>query len=85
MKIKDALYPMRKFLRSACGQVLPMWEWYVFSCGRDLNLHSDGPILTTACGFSYIYDCPEKQFPLNHPERPVSELVYSRSDYDGRR
>ena len=76
---------MDEALRDACGQVLPMWEWYAFSCGGDLNLHSDGPALTTACGFSHIYDGPQKQFPLNHLEYPVSELVYSRSDYDGRR
>ena len=50
-----------------------------------MNLHSDGPTLTTACGFCHIYDGPKKQFPLNHLEHPVSELVYSRSDYDGRR
>lgn len=76
---------MDEALRDACGQVLPMWEWYAFSCGGDLNLHSDGPTLTTACGFCHIYDGPKKQFPLNHLEHPVSELVYSRSDYDGRR
>ena len=76
---------MDEALRDACGQVLPMWEWYAFSCEGDLNLHSDGPTLTTACGFSHIYDGPQKQFPLNHLEYPVSELVYSRSDYDGRR
>lgn len=76
---------MDEALRDACGQVLPLWEWYAFSCGRDLNLHSDGPVLTTACGFSHIYDGPQKLFPFNDLEHPVSKLVYSRSDYDGRR
>lgn len=36
---------MDEALRDACGQVLPMWEWYAFSCGGDLNLHSEGPII----------------------------------------
>ena len=70
-------------LRDACGQVLPMWEWYALSCKRDMPLHCDGPILTTACSFSHIYVGPKKLFPFNHLEHPVSELVYSRSDYDG--
>lgn len=74
---------MDEALRDACGQVLPMWEWYALSCGWDMNLHSDGPTLTTICGFSHIYDGPQKPFPLNHLEHPASELVYSRSDYDG--
>ena len=33
---------MDEALRDACGQVLPMWEWYAFSCGGDLNLTVTG-------------------------------------------
>ena len=74
---------MDEALRDACGRGLPMWEWCAFSCGRAANIHCDGPTLTTACSFNHIYMGPKKLFPFNHLEYPASELVYSRSNYDG--
>lgn len=74
---------MDEALRDTCGQVLPMWEWYVFLCGRVADFHCDGPALTTVCNFNHVYVGPKKLFPFNHLEHPASELVYSRSDYDG--
>ncbi|WP_287826913.1 hypothetical protein [Oscillibacter sp.] len=74
---------MDEALRDACGQVLPMWEWYALSYKRDMPFHCDGPALTTDCSFNHIYTGSKKLFPFNHLEHPVSEMVYSRSDYDG--
>lgn len=46
---------MDEALRDACGQVLPMWEWCVFLCGRVADFHCDGPALTTVCNFNHVY------------------------------
>lgn len=43
----------------------------------------DGPVLTPFCTFDSIFNGPKKLFPLSSVEHPVSEVVYSRSDYDG--
>lgn len=44
-----------------------------------------GPVLTPSCTFDSIFEGPKKLFPLSSVEHPVSEVAYSRSDYDGRK
>lgn len=72
-------------LRDACDLVLPLQEWYALKSGRRVEVPQDAPALTATCNFNQIFDGPKKQFPHNIAEHPVSELAYSRSDYDGRK
>lgn len=44
---------------------------------------SGKPILTTHCEFPHVFEQRKKRADLG--ERPESEVVYSRSDYDGHR
>lgn len=77
---------MDEALRDANGMVLPVREWWAV---REDRLESPsgraGVILVPACGFSHIFGGPQKKFPLSSLDHPVSELTYSRSDYDGRK
>lgn len=41
------------------------------------------PDLTAHCGFAHVFEQPKRK--LAFGERPESEVVYSRSDYDGRK
>lgn len=77
---------MDEAMRDATGNALPLREWYAVknqtipaSC-RDCEA-----ILAPTCSFGHIFDGPKKTIPLHSIERPVSEVVYSRSDYDGSR
>lgn len=45
----------------------------------------DGPVLTPFCTFDCIFEGPKMLFPLSLVEHPVSEVAYSRSDYDGQK
>ncbi len=72
-------------LRDACGMVLPLQEWYALTNGRKVEVPQNNPTLTTTCSFSKIFEGPKKRFPYSSLEHPVSELAYSRSDYDGRK
>ena len=72
-------------LRDAYGEPLSLWDWRAFSCGRSVEPLNEGIVLTTTCNFSYIYNGPKQEFPLSSCEHPVSELTYSRSDYNGHR
>lgn len=73
-------------LQDANGTALPIRDWWAVREGR-LDLPSDhaGVTLVLSCGFSHIFTGPQKKFPLSSPDHPVSELAYSRSDYDGRK
>lgn len=75
---------MDEALRDANGTVLPVREWWAVQEDR-LEPPSDraGVALVPACGFSHIFTGPQKKFPLSSLDHPVSELAYSRSDYDG--
>ena len=47
-------------------------------------LPQDTPVLTHICTFGSIFEGSKKLFPLSSVERPINEVAYSRSDYDGR-
>lgn len=70
-------------LRDACGQVLPLQKWYALTSGRKIAVPQDIPTLTAICRFSAIFKGPKKIFPCSNTEHPISELAYSRSDYNG--
>lgn len=75
---------MDEALRDASDAALPIREWWVVRENR-LEPPSDcaGAALVPTCGFSHIFTGPQKKFPLSSLNHPVSELAYSRSDYDG--
>lgn len=75
---------MDEALRDANGMVLPVREWWAVREGQ-LEVLSDhaGVALVPTCEFSHIFTGPQKKFPLSSLDHPVSELAYSRSDYDG--
>jgi len=77
---------MDEALRDANGAALPIRDWWAVREDR-LEPPSDSAdvALVPACGFSHIFTGPQKKFPLSSLEHPVSELAYSRSDYDGRK
>ena len=72
-------------LRDACDQVLPLQDWYALSSGRKVEMSQDSPALTAVCNFGHIFKGPQKLFPLSSTEHPVSEVAYSRPDFDGRK
>lgn len=74
---------MDEALRDVCDQVLPLTEWYALTNERTVKLPQNEPVLTTTCSFIDIFEGPKKRFPISSVEHPVSELAYSRSDYDG--
>lgn len=72
---------MRDFARDP----LPLAKWNatkedLFNVITNPNTAS----LVTECTFQHIYR-DTKSIPLSSSKHPVSEIVYSRSDYDGRR
>lgn len=72
-------------LRDALGEPLPLQEWYAVTSGRTGQVVLDGSVLTPICTFGSIFEGARKLFPLSCVEHPVSEVAYSRSDYDGRK
>ena len=64
--------------------MLPLREWYAVKNEllEDIG-ENHSAVLTADCNFSHIFCGPKKTLPFNSMERPVSELVYSRSDFDG--
>ena len=74
---------MDEALRDAVHTPLPLAEWDAVKRGR-LTASEKGRIcyLDTTCTFEEVFrhtDTP----PMQLPGQPVSEVVYSRSDYDG--
>lgn len=77
---------MDEALRDANGVVLPVREWWAVKENqlKPLSIPT-GVALMSVCGFSHIFTGPQKKIPLSSLDYPVSEVVYSRSDYDGRK
>lgn len=71
--------------RSITSQPLPFSQWHAAKENLD-NVIVDAldVSLKTQCTFPQIYK-QTKKIPLSSTPHPVSEIVYSRSDYDGRR
>lgn len=72
-------------LRDACDQVLPIQDWHALSSGRKIKVSQVNPALTTVCNFRHVFEEPKKIFPSSGVEHPISELAYSRSDFNGHR
>lgn len=70
-------------LRDAIGEPLPLRDWHAVSSERIGLFSLASPALVPVCAFEHIFSGPKKQFPLSSVEHPVSEVAYSRSDYDG--
>lgn len=72
-------------MRAIIGEPLPLREWYAVTSERVGLFSPEGVTLVPICAFEQIFNGPKKLFPLNSLEYPVSEVAYSRSDYDGRK
>lgn len=72
-------------VRDMSGKPLPFTEWDAAKNGRLPVLDNKRfTVLKTKCDFSHVYE-QTKKIPLSSTEHPVSEVVYSRSDYDGQK
>jgi len=73
-------------MRDYSGRVLPLREWYAAEREHLVSGEIPGTItLSPVNTFRHIFEGPQKQVPGYGGARPVSEVVYSRSDYDGRK
>ena len=72
-------------LRDAAHAPLPLTEWDAVKRGR-LPAPAKGRVcyLKTSCTFEEVFQHTDTP-PMQLTGRPVSEVVYSRSDYDGYR
>lgn len=69
-------------LRDATGTPLPLASWDAVVSGRlKQPADNDAWVLTPTCSFPQVFQDTAKS--PGSLERPISELVYSRSDYDG--
>ena len=74
---------MDEALRDAAHIPLPLEEWDAIKQGRLLRLKkSRDCYLKTTCGFDQVFQHTYTP-PMQATKRPVSEVAYSRSDYDG--
>ena len=74
---------MDEALRDAAHIPLPLEEWDASKQGRLLRLKkSRDCYLKTTCGFDQVFQHTYTP-PMQATKRPVSEVAYSRSDYDG--
>lgn len=77
---------MDEALGDASGKPLPVREWWAIRNNRLAAIPGvHEPLLVPTCSFQQIFSGPQKKFPLSSTDHPVSEVAYSRSDYDGRR
>ena len=76
---------MDEALRDAAHAPLPLTEWDAVKRGR-LPAPAKGRVcyLKTSCTFEEVFQHTDTP-PMQLTGRPVSEVVYSRSDYDGYR
>ena len=73
-------------MRDFCADVLPLREWYAVRQGLLQSIQPDnGTVLTPICSFMNIFTGPQKTEPLNCLPVPVSKVLHSRSDYNGRK
>lgn len=74
---------MDEALRDAAHAPLPLTEWDAVKRGR-LPAPAKGRVcyLKTSCTFEEVFQHTDTP-PMQLTGRPVSEVVYSRSDYDG--
>lgn len=71
--------------RSISSQPLPFSQWHAAKENIDNIIVDPRDVsLKKECTFSHIYN-QTKKIPLSSTPHPVSEIVYSRSDYDGSR
>ena len=71
--------------RSISSKPLPFFQWHAAKENLDnVIVDAQNVSLKTECTFSHIYK-QTKKIPLSSTPHPVSEIVYSRSDYDGNR
>ena len=72
-------------MRDVAHRTLPLAEWEAVKNGRiSKKNNTDCCYLVTCCDFEEIFRNIIK-LPMMATKRPVSEIVYSRSDYDGNR
>ena len=72
-------------LLDALGEPDSLLDWHAVTSERVGLFSLEGVALVPACSFEQIFTGPKKLFPLSSVEHPVSEVAYSRSDYDGRK
>lgn len=72
-------------LLDALGEPDSLLDWHAVTSERVGLFSLDGVALVPVCSFEQIFTGPKKLFPLSSVEHPVSEVAYSRSDYDGRK
>lgn len=66
------------------GLAQPMIAWHAVANGHLQPICKEDTVtLMPLCSFSHIFEGPKKIPPLSTLPCPASELVYSRSDYDG--
>lgn len=69
--------------RSISSQPLPFSQWHAAKENIDNIIVDPHDVsLKKECTFSHIYN-QTKKIPLSSTPHPVSEIAYSRSDYDG--
>lgn len=77
---------MDEALGDASGKPLPVREWWAVLNNRLTVLPGNRDLLLVpTCSFEQIFSGPQKEFPLSSADHPISEVAYSRSDYDGRK
>lgn len=70
-------------LRDSHGDPLPLLEWWAVKNGLpEINVESEASLLTPVCSFLEVFKESKKE-ENSAQARPVKEVVYSRSDYDG--
>lgn len=72
-------------LRDATGELLPLRAWHVVTSNRIGLFSLESPALVPFCTFEHLYKGPKKLFPHHSIKHPISEVAYSRSDYNGYR
>lgn len=73
---------MDEALRDAAHVPLPLNEWDAVQSGRLPETNQDVCYLRTVCTFEEVFQHTDTP-PMQAVRRPVSEVAYSRSDYDG--
>ena len=73
-------------MRDYSGRILPLREWCAVDGEQPAHNCSENTItLSPVNTFRHIFEGPQKQVPGYGGRRPAGEVVYARSDYDGRR